>query len=159
MLFVTVGMHTQGFERLIRKMDEIAGQINEEIIMQIGSTNFIPKNAKYFRFVKDDKMIIQYFKDARIIVSHAGAGTLLDALFLNKPVIVVPRLKRFHEHIDDQQLELAEALFSQGKIISVYNIDDLEILIDNSSSFASINPAGNHDLADYLKKVIGSSSK
>jgi len=32
-------MHKQGFERLIKKMDEIAGKIDEEIIMQIGYSN------------------------------------------------------------------------------------------------------------------------
>jgi UDP-N-acetylglucosamine transferase subunit ALG13 len=47
MIFVTVGTHYQGFDRLIRKMDEIAGKIEEDVIMQIGSTQYKPINAKY----------------------------------------------------------------------------------------------------------------
>ena len=42
MIFVTVGTHDQGFKRLVKKMDEIAGQIDEEVVMQIGSTDYKP---------------------------------------------------------------------------------------------------------------------
>jgi beta-1,4-N-acetylglucosaminyltransferase len=126
MIFVTVGMHYQGFERLICKMDEIAGKIDEEVVMQIGSTQYIPKAAKYFEFVDSDLTIMAHFKNARVIVSHAGAGTLLNALNLGKPIIVVPRLKMFGEHIDDQQLELAEALSTQGRAIAINDINELE---------------------------------
>ena len=52
MIFVTTGTHSQGFDRLIQKMDEIAGKINEEVIMQIGSAKYKPKNAKFFNFIK-----------------------------------------------------------------------------------------------------------
>ena len=45
MIFVTVGMHTAGFERLVKKMDEIAGKIDEEVIMQIGGTS-IPRKTQ-----------------------------------------------------------------------------------------------------------------
>jgi len=50
LIFVTVGMRYQGFERLVEKMDEIAGKICEKVLMQIGNTQYKPKNAKYFRF-------------------------------------------------------------------------------------------------------------
>jgi len=40
MIFVTVGTHDQGFERLVKKMDEIAGQIDEEVVIQVGYTDY-----------------------------------------------------------------------------------------------------------------------
>ncbi|KAF5055562.1 hypothetical protein DSECCO2_376500 [anaerobic digester metagenome] len=125
MIFVTVGTHNQGFERLVQKMDEIAGKIDEEVVMQIGFTEYEPKNAKWFKFVDIDE-IRDFYKNADVIVSHAGAGALLDALSFEKPIIAVPRLKKFGEHIDDQQLELTEALEDKGQIKAVYEIDDLE---------------------------------
>ena len=124
MIFVTVGTHNQGFERLVKKMDEIAGEIDEEVVMQIGFTEYEPKNAKWFKFVDIDE-IMDFYKNADVIVSHAGAGALLDALSFEKPVIAVPRLKKFGEHIDNQQLELAEALENKGKVKAVYDIEDL----------------------------------
>jgi len=154
MIFVTVGMHYQGFERLIKKMDEIAGKIDEEVVMQTGYTKYKPKNAKYFNFVKEDKKIMEYFKQARVIISHAGAGTLLNALSLGKPIIVVPRLKRYNEHIDDQQIELAEALSKEGKVIAVYDISVLAEAIDKAKS-SNIKMEKEKRLIKFLKKYIG----
>ena len=79
MIFVTVGTHNQGFERLIKKMDEIAGRIDEEIIMQIGYTNYKPKNTKFFEFLGFHDLIEMYQK-ADIIITHGGAGSLLKRI-------------------------------------------------------------------------------
>ena len=160
MIFVTVGMHYQGFERLIKKMDEIAGKIDEEVVMQIGHTKYKPKNAKYFDFDDSDEKILEYFKQARVIVSHAGAGTLLNALRFGKPVIVVPRLKKFGEHVDDQQLELAEVLSKAGKVIAVYDISKLEEALRKVDKLNSkIVDKNNSKLIEFLKNYIRSLEK
>jgi len=154
MIFVTVGMHYQGFERLIKKMDEIAGKIDEEVIMQVGSTKYKPNNAKYFDFVDDDERILEYFRQARIIVSHAGAGTLLNALYFGKPIIVVPRLKEFGEHVDDQQIELAEAISKMGWGIAVYDVDGFEDALSKVGGLGFPNVKKDKVLVDFLKEYI-----
>ena len=126
MIFVTVGTHSQGFERLIKKMDEIASKINEEVIAQIGSTSYRPKNMIFFTFVGDEKRLVELYKKARVIVTHGGVGTILTALGYEKPLVVVPRLKKFNEVVDDHQLELAEVLGRNGRAIVVYDIRYLE---------------------------------
>jgi beta-1,4-N-acetylglucosaminyltransferase len=47
LIFVTVGSALKGvvFMRLITKMDEIAGKIEEEVVMQIGSVPYEPRHA------------------------------------------------------------------------------------------------------------------
>lgn len=129
MIFVTVGTHTKGFARLIKKMDEISLNIDDEIIMQIGNTDYKPKNAKFFNFIENEK-ILKLYKNANIIITHAGAGALLDSLATGNSIIAIPRLKKFGEHIDDQQLELTESLEEAGKIFAVYDIDKLEECIE-----------------------------
>ena len=52
MIFVTDGTHYQGFDRLITKMDEVAGKIDDEVAIQIGSSKYHPKNAKWFTFLR-----------------------------------------------------------------------------------------------------------
>ncbi len=151
MIFVTVGMHYQGFERLIRKMDEIAGKIDEEVVMQIGSTQYTPKFARYFDFVDSDSTIMDYFRNARVIVSHAGAGTLLNTLILGKPIIVVPRLKEFGEHIDDQQLELAKHLSDQGKVFALLDTDDLLGILTHTKIISQKVVKNNNHLVHFLK--------
>lgn len=125
MIFVTVGAGKIGFERLVKEMDQVASKINEKVIMQIGITNYQPINAEYFRFLPRNE-IAEIYKSARVIVCHAGIGTILTALEYSKPTIVVPRLKEYGEHHDTHQLEIANELEKEGKIVAIYNINDLE---------------------------------
>ena len=126
---MTVGSHYQGFERLVKKMDEIAGRIDEEVVMQIGHTDYEPVNAKFFDFLESFEEIERLNREARVVVSHAGAGSILTALEQRVPVIVVPRLKKFNEHMDDHQLEIAEAMSESSNVKVIYNINDLENIL------------------------------
>lgn len=130
MIFVTVGLHTQEFERLIKKMDEIAGKIDEKVIMQIGHTKYKPKNAEYFDFESYEK-IQALNREARVVVCHAGAGSIMSVLEQGTLVIAVPRLKKHGEHIDDHQLDLVRTLAEEGKILAVYDVDDLEKALED----------------------------
>ena len=155
MIFVTVGFHFQGFDRLIQKMDEIAGKVNEEVIMQIGSTKYKPIHAKYFDFVDDDAEMTKLFLTARIIVAHAGAGTLMNAIRYNRPFIVVPRLKNFNEHVDDQQIELADAVSKSHGVVCIYNIADLENALQKISSSTISDSKKDMDLTHFLRTTVG----
>lgn len=150
MIFVTVGMHSQGFDRLIKKMDEIAGKINEEVIMQVGSTAYKPKNAKYFVFKNFQKMQ-ELVRETRVVVCHGGAGTIIAALDYEIPVIAVPRLKKYNEAIDDHQLELINALEKDGKITAVYDIEKLE----NTLTSPFVNSHTNMKKDDRLVRTLG----
>ena len=74
MIFLAVS--TFGFERLVKKMDEIAGSIDEEVIMQIGRTEYIPQNAKYFNFTTEEEFKVLCQK-ARVALVHGGVGTIM----------------------------------------------------------------------------------
>ena len=153
MIFVTVGTQYQGFERLIKKMDEIAGRINEEVIAQIGSTKYKPKNLTYFT-IKDENEILELFEKARIIVSHAGSGSLLTLINYMKPIIVVPRLKKFNEHIDNHQVELAEPLKNNKKFILVYDMKNLEDALKKGVILEYDKNKNDKKLINYLKKIL-----
>jgi len=153
MIFVTVGTHYLGFERLIKKMDEISAEIDEEVIAQIGSTNYQPKNMTYFTFIQDEKKLLELYRDARVIVTHAGAGTLLTISNYEKPVVIVPRLKKFNEHIDDHQLELTEVFIKKEEAEVVYDIKNLKIALKNPKK---ITCNKNKKLVIFLKDLIRS---
>ncbi|MDI6644160.1 MAG: PssE/Cps14G family polysaccharide biosynthesis glycosyltransferase [Methanobacteriaceae archaeon] len=158
MIFVTVGTHNQGFERLIKKMDEIAPNLDDEVIMQIGYTDYNPKNVEWFKFLEYNDINNLYDK-ADLIVSHAGAGTLLDSLNYQKPIIVVPRLKKFGEIIDDQQLELAEALGKRNRVISINDIADLERCINQINNFDLKSLKRDRNLKSFLSDSLRGNSK
>lgn len=131
-IFVTVGTgNVYGFERLIRKMDEIAEELDDIVVMQIGCTNYEPKNAKYFRFISKKDMD-RFYATSKVVVCHAGIGSIISVMKFNKPAILVPRKRVLNEHIDDHQAEIAK--FMENKMRVVYDIDDLEILLRDISS-------------------------
>jgi UDP-N-acetylglucosamine transferase subunit ALG13 len=154
LIFVTVGTHYLGFKRLIEKMDEISSKSDEEIIAQIGSTNYKPTNMKYYNYIDDEKKLFDYYKKSRVIIAHAGAGTLLNLLYLKKPIIVVPRLKKYNECIDNHQLELSEVLNKKGSTTVVYDVEKLEHILKNYNFNNSNHPESNN-LVTFLKKYVG----
>jgi UDP-N-acetylglucosamine transferase subunit ALG13 len=125
MIFVTVGNHYKGFDRLVKKMDEIAENTSEKVIIQIGQTYYKPKNAKFFDFT-DYGTMQKLCKEARVVVSHAGVGSIITALEQQTPIIIVPRLKKYNEVIDDHQLDIAEALLDHQLVKTVYDLTQLE---------------------------------
>jgi len=127
LIFVTIGtmVKVNEFTRLIRKMDEVAGRLDEEVVMQIGSVPFEPQNAKHFSHTSYQESLF-YFRNASLVVGHGGAGTILNALRFHVPIVVVPRSQRFGEHFDDHQVELAQRLVGNEFIKIVYDIEDLE---------------------------------
>jgi len=126
-IFVTVGTHTQSFNRLLKVVDELKkiNKIEEEVVMQIGYSTYEPKNTKWFRFT-DYKIIEKLNKNARIIITHGGAGCILTALSFDKPIIAVPRLRKYNEHTDDHQIDLVKNLDREGKLTAVFNLNNLE---------------------------------
>lgn len=124
MIFVTVGMHSAGFDRLVRAMDKLASQIDEPVVMQIGSTPYQPQHAKSFRFASYEEMQ-DFNRQSRLVVCQA-ATSILTALEQGTPVIAVPRQKRYGEHIDDHQVEFAQALSELIGIKVVLNVDELQ---------------------------------
>lgn len=151
MIFVTVGMHTQGFGRLIREMDEVAGRINEEVIMQIGHTGYVPRNAEYFQFTSEEELK-GLCQRARVVVSH-GAMTIIDALERGAAVVAVPRLKEYGEHINDHQLYFVQELEKDGKVTAVYDIGKLEEAL-GKVDVGSTGLAKDRRLVEALKGYI-----
>ena len=149
---MTIGL-LYGFDRLIREMDEIAGRIAEEVIMQIGETAYESKNARYFRFASAEKMD-QLYEDARVVVCHAGVGSILTALEHGKPIIAVPRRKKYGEHVDDHQLDIAGEMEKEGRITVVCDVGELEDVLMNASTNSAVKVEKDNRLVRGLKEYL-----
>jgi UDP-N-acetylglucosamine transferase subunit ALG13 len=126
MIFVTVGTHTQSFNRLLEEVDRLvaSGVIKEKVVAQIGNSSYEPKNMEWFRFT-GFKELHRFHSKARIFITHGGVGSILDGLVNGKPVIAVPRLKKYNEHVNDHQLDIVKKLENKKKIIAVYDVKKL----------------------------------
>ncbi len=149
-IFVSVGTHPQAFDRLLKELDSIASKHQElEIFAQAGNSKHVPKNFTFEKFLKG-KQFDEKMQWADIVVSHCGAGTIINALLNKKPLIVVPRLKKFSEHTNDHQLDLANALEREHKVIAVFDMNELEEKILKAVSF---KPNLSSDKERLIKRI------
>lgn len=127
LIFVTVGTHEQPMDRLLIELDELIekGKIQEKVIAQIGYSNYKPQNYKYDDLISYDEMD-RMVREARIIITHGGPGSIFHAIRYGKVPIVVPRDPEFNEHVDDHQILFTKRLNENNKVIAVYDIKELK---------------------------------
>lgn len=138
MIFVTVGTHEQQFDRLIKEIDRLrkSGAIEEDVIAQIGFGIYEPESCQWSRFFPYQKMC-EYVAEARIVITHGGPSSFLAPLQIGKVPIVVPRQKRFGEHVNDHQVEFCRAMTKrQRNIVVVEDICGLQKAVANYDSIA-----------------------
>lgn len=116
MILVTVGTHEDPFDRLLRAISSLPD--GEEIVVQHGASSVRPENATCVAYLGYDELAALMSR-ARVVVSHAGVGSIMTALGHGKKPIVVPRLARYGEHVDDHQLELGRRLEQEGLVVLV----------------------------------------
>jgi UDP-N-acetylglucosamine transferase subunit ALG13 len=113
MIFVTVGTDAAPFDRLLAAVDAL--ETGDRVVVQCGSSRLRPRGASCVDFLAFDRLV-EHVRDARLVVTHAGVGSIMVCLANGKLPIVVPRLARFREAVDDHQLLLAERLAARGVI-------------------------------------------
>ena len=124
-IFVAVGTQLP-FDRLIRTIDEWAGKEGRAgIFAQIANSSFVPRHIESSAFISP-KEFRQRTEEADVVVAHAGMGTIITALELGKPVLVMPRLASLREHRNDHQLASARAFLKHGRIAVAW--DEAELL-------------------------------
>lgn len=131
MIFVTVGTHEQAFDRLVRYIDELKanGVIEDEVVIQTGYCTYEPQHCTWDKFYPYQKMV-EYVAQARIVVTHGGPSSFIMPFQVGKIPVVVPRQKKFDEHVNDHQLDFAkEVQARQGNMFVVEDIEDLKDIL------------------------------
>lgn len=104
MIFVTVG--TYSFDKLIMHIDFLIDNgffSGDNVLCQIGSGDYEPKNCQFFRY---DKELNRYYDDADFIICHGGTGSTTDCIRKNKKFISVANA----DLADNHQVEFLKAL-------------------------------------------------
>lgn len=133
MIFVTTGTQAP-FNRLIRAMEDIAAElIEEEVIAQAFGVDFVVRNMRVVEFLTPEEYK-GIFSAARLIISHAGMGTIISALKERKQIIIVPRVAAFGEHRNEHQMATANKIAQLNYMPVVYNMDDLREVVLHTHS-------------------------
>jgi UDP-N-acetylglucosamine transferase subunit ALG13 len=156
MIFVTVGTELP-FDRLIKAVDSWARENNRtDVFSQIGEGAWEPEFIRSCRFMEPPEFA-RAFASASVIISHAGAGTILTALRWEKPILVMPRRASLGEQRNEHQMATAKRLSEMGKVGVAFDEIDLREKLAQIDSFKprqKIGPYASEELQDAIRSFI-----
>ena len=161
MIFVTVGTGRFPFDRLIRAVDELRDVLQgEPVFMQTGSSAYTP-SCPHQSFLSYEETRSKA-RAARIVIGHAGAGTLLTCAELGKVPVMMARKRSLGENVDDHQQMLAERMAERGSILLAGNPEDIRTCVlhyderlESRRSLCAAEPP----LSRHLRELLSERSK
>lgn len=157
MIFVTTGTQLP-FPRMIKNVAAIAAELNEDIIAQIGPDETVHDFETHATLTP--AKFTQLFSTARVVVAHAGIGSILSAKKFGKPVILVPRRHDLGEHRNDHQMATAHEVEGLQGVYVAWDEAQLRDFLHRPELDACTNtpsPNAAH-LLSYLKDAINGSA-
>jgi UDP-N-acetylglucosamine transferase subunit ALG13 len=155
-IFVTVGTQL-AFDRLITAIDAWAGAApGRAVFAQIGPTQLRPRHIEHARFISPDECN-ERMRSATAIVAHAGMGTILTALELGKPLLVMPRRAALGEHRNDHQLATAQRFAALRRLEVAFDEAELARALEALDRIAAQPPISHYapeDLVAGLRAFI-----
>ena len=132
LILVTLGTHGQPFTRAI---ELVANLDTDELLIQHGSTPPRPDlvTADWVDYLASEALFAS-MRRADVVISHAGVGSMITAVRSGKKPVVLPRLGRFGEHVDDHQLQLAERFGQRGLVLVCTPESRVEVLVDHAKN-------------------------
>ena len=155
MIFLTVGTQFP-FDRLVRAVDDIVGEglISETVFGQIGENACRPGNFEAVPTMEKADFD-KHIKEASAIIGHAGMGTITMALTNKKPLLALPRLKKYGEVVNDHQVGIAKRFSELGHILTANGVEELPDGIRRLHDFVpkQRRPAPNA-VADRIRRFL-----
>lgn len=128
-ILVTMGTAKEyNFRRLLAIIDSLCDKNvidSKNLIVQSNDKGYVSKNYKILQTMPNDEFK-EMMSAADIVISHAGTGTVMAALKLNKKLILFPRLKQYGEIIDDHQLQICQLVAKKNYAMVAKNEEELE---------------------------------
>jgi UDP-N-acetylglucosamine transferase subunit ALG13 len=158
LIFLTVGAQMP-FDRLVESVDAWAGEHpDKHIVAQIGRSVHVPRNMEWQSFL-DPREFKRRYESARFIVAHAGTGSILTAMQMGKPILVMPRRYDLGETRSDHQLATARK-FGQFPGVE-WALDGHELVTKLNTmhkmvGYCSVGPYASQHLLQAIRRFIES---
>jgi len=140
MILATVGTHEDQFNRLLLELNRLveAGDITERVVVQSGYCDADAPSVECHKQLPFDELQA-LMAEARIIITHGGPASIMQAMGHGKVPIVVPRQSKHGEHVDDHQCRFAEKM--RERVLVVLDIQQLGVLIEEWDERVALLPA------------------
>jgi UDP-N-acetylglucosamine transferase subunit ALG13 len=129
---VIVGTDHHPFDRLIRWINRWLDEHPDHagaFFVQSGPAAVNPVSAGD-HFLDGDQLDL-LLDGAELVICHGGPGTISDAWSRGLKPVVVPRLRRFGEVVDDHQVDFCAKLADLGRIQLAQSADELAKFLDD----------------------------
>jgi len=151
MIVVSVGTNEARFDRLLEWVAGLAS--DEQMVVQHGPSQIQPAGASCVPYLSFDELA-DLVRQSRVFVTHAGVGSIMMSLSVGRRPVVVPRLERFREAVDDHQVGLGRRLERSELVTLVEDADALGTALaaaDHAAEMAVRGTALSRDLGEYLR--------
>lgn len=129
MIVVSVGTDHHPFPRLLTAVATWAGANGHpELWVQHGYSAPVP-GAENHAFVARETLL-EMIRDARVVVTQVGPGTILDTNSVGRRPIAMPRDPALGEHVDRHQFAFGAAMHSRGAATVVHEEQALKEALD-----------------------------
>jgi UDP-N-acetylglucosamine transferase subunit ALG13 len=129
---VTVGTDHHRFDRLMDWLESWQAEHPDAIswIVQHGASRPM-RNADCFA-IRPRPELLELIRAADLVITQGGPGGIADARECGKLPIVVPRLARLDEVVDDHQIAFAKQLAATGRVIAAQTEAELHAVLDRA---------------------------
>lgn len=127
MILVLLGTQNNSFHRLLEEIQKNIddGNIKEKVVVQAGYTKFESKDMTIYNQLPKEQLQ-ELIKEANLIITHGGVGSIISSITNGKKVIAVPRLQKYKEHVNDHQLDIINSFNESGYIIGIHGVEELK---------------------------------
>lgn len=152
MILLSVGTQLP-FDRLVIALDHWAERSGRtDIVAQIGPAGYQPRHLRSFDFLEQDAFKTLQ-SQARLMVSHAGMGSIITALELGTPIIILPREHRLGEHRNGHQMATLEQFRNYPGIYAARNEEELVALLDRADSLIGSDRLATSAPAEFIERL------
>jgi UDP-N-acetylglucosamine transferase subunit ALG13 len=138
-VFVTVGStRTFPFDRLVDAAEAISRTMAMRV--QFGCADRRGETPGFVAFLQFDELVRE-IRQASVVVSHGGIGSVMLALALDKKPVIVPRRPELREVVDTHQIDFARRLEELGLAVVVTDTAHLAGAIEGVRDNLPLPPA------------------
>lgn len=134
-LFVPLGTQKFPFGRLITALNELVdrGVYKEDEIVMQSSLYPVEPRFNHVGLISYDEFN-DYLHKAEVVITHSGVNSIISCMQLKKPLIIVPRLYKYGEHVDNHQVEIAKLMEQKYDVLVLEDMSELEKKIEEAKT-------------------------
>ncbi|MDB9281712.1 glycosyltransferase [Halorubrum ezzemoulense] len=136
-------------------MNDIAVEVDQKVIIQVGESSIKPTNAEWFEFCSPEEHS-SYISDADLVVSHAGTGTILKAIQVESKIVLFPRLSEKNEARNNHQVEQSRTWNDLLDLPVAFDKDDLRSFVMNPSDLPDTSRGNSNKIVEEMQKQLES---